>query len=255
MVWDPQKYVQGNYFQHEISEIFRKNFKVKPFGTILDVGCGDGHYTRLLADHYKYSHIIAIDNSKEMIQYANQHHVHKNLSFEESNIEAFQSNIVFDFVLSFWCLHWTDIKKSFPRIVHSLKDGGRFYAVLSSFSNNSILQACQELAKENRYAVLTERYINSEHQYKNYFYTVVNTLTQLPFKQIQIDVKTMRVLFPDIIYFKNLLLTMPFIKTFPLEIRDSLVDDLVSVFRKICQRNYDGALYYETRPIFLEAIK
>lgn len=255
MDWNPENYTKGNYFQIETSEDFRKSFAVEPFGTILDVGCGDGQYSHILANNIKNGHILGIDSSAEMIRHATQHWTSKNLSFETHNIEEYQSPSQFDFILSFWCLHWTNINLSFPNMFNALVNGGRIYAIMSSFSNNSIYQTCYELAKQHRYDILTERYINSKPEYQNFFYRVLNVLLQLPFKQVKLNLKTTHVYFPDISYFKNLLLTMPFIKTFPPEEVDYIIEDLLEVFQERCHRKYGGKLYYETRPIYLEAIK
>ncbi|WP_173238094.1 methyltransferase domain-containing protein [Legionella antarctica] len=255
MAWEPELYLHGNYFQNEISDAFRKCFKVKPCGTILDIGCGEGQYTSRVADTIKHSHILGIDSSEAMINHASRQWARKNLSFEVHNIEELECSQVFDFILSFWCLHWTNIEASLPNIFHALKKGGRVYAVFSSFSDNSILQVWHELAKQNRYADLTDKYINPIHQHTNYFYHVFHVLNQLPFKQVTVNLKTVTVFFPNINYFKNLLLTMPFTSTFPAEIIEGFLEEMVQTFQNICQRKYGGKLYYETRPIFLEAIK
>ncbi|MCL9683880.1 methyltransferase domain-containing protein [Legionella maioricensis] len=255
VAWDPEQYVLGNYFQSEINDAFRKRFKVKPRGTVLDIGCGDGQYTSMLANTVKHGQILGIDSSEEMIRYANLHWARKNLSFEVHNIEEFECAPIFDFILSFWCLHWTRIEESFPNIFHALKEGGRVYAVFSSFSDNSILQVWHELAKQNRYKDLTDRFINPNYQHTKYFYRVLTVLNQLPFKQVKLNLKTVTVNFPNINYFKNLLLTMPFMNTFPAESIEGLLEEMLQAFQTICQRKYGGRLYYETRPIFLEAIK
>ncbi|CAM2802774.1 class I SAM-dependent methyltransferase [Legionella worsleiensis] len=255
MDWNPEHYTKGNYFQNETSEAFRKSLPVQPFGAILDVGCGDGQYSRFLADQLRYGHITGIDSSAEMIRHANRHWANTKLSFEVHNIEHYQPKDQFDFILSFWCLHWTNINLSLPNMFHGLTEGGRLYALFSSFSSNSIYKSCYELAKQHRYPFLTERYLNSSNEYQFYFYRVLNILLQLPFKQLKLDLKTTYVFFPDMSYFKNLILTMPFIKTFPQDEVDSIVDDLLDVFQGYCDRHYGGKLYYETRPIYLEAVK
>ena len=255
VIWDPEQYVRGNYFQNEVNEAFRTRFNVEPFGNILDVGCGDGQYSCLLADKIKQGQILGIDSSTDMINHANQYWARKNLSFEVHRIEEFQPSIAFDFALSFWCLHWTHIDVSFPAIFHALKRGGRLYAVFSSFSDNSILQTWHALAKQNRYRSLTDKYINASNQDGPYFYRVMNIIHRLPFKQVKLNLQTTHIYFPTIDYFKSLLLTMPFMKTFPPEIIDDLIEDMLEAFQLICQRKYAGKMYYETRPVFLEAIK
>lgn len=253
MVWDPEHYVHGNYFQNQISKAFCKKLNFKLFGTILDIGSGDGHNSHLLAEPITQGQVLGIDNSEEMVKHANQHWAHEYLSFEVHNIDKFQQRHVFDFALSFWCLHWTNINKSFPNIFHALKNGGRMYAVFSSFSDNSVLQTWHELAKLKRYHHLAERLNCNQH--RAYFYRVVHILNQLPFTQLKLSLKPARVYFPNISYFKNFLLAMPFIKTFPIEKTENLIEDMLNVFQNNCQRKYNGRLYYETRPIFLEAIK
>lgn len=255
VVWDPEQYVRGNYFQKQVSDLFQKNLKIKPYGSILDIGCGDGQYIHSLAQQLKHGTILGIDNSEDMVQHANQYWACDNLSFETHNIEEFQSPLSFDFILSYWCLHWTNINLAFPNIFQSLKDGGRLYAVFSSFSDNSILQTWQELVKHNRFTELLNPYVNDTAPSHNYFYRVTNIITQLPFKQVQLHVKTIRIPLPNIDFFKNLLLTMPFAKRFPADIIDELIEEMLRTFENMCQRKYNGTLYYETRPIFLEATK
>ena len=228
MTWDPQEYVLGNYFQNEINELFRKQFPVEPFGNILDIGCGDGHYSRILADHFKHSHILGIDNSVDMIRHARQHWASRNLIFEVHNIEDFQSTIAFDFALSFWCLHWTNIHLSIPVIFQALKSEGRFYAVFSSFLDNSILQICYELVKQNRSRGLANMCLDLNKSRKNHFYSVINVLNGLTFKHVKLELKTTYTYFPTIDYLKNLLLTLPFIKRLYPEIIDNFINDLAS---------------------------
>jgi hypothetical protein len=64
-----------------------------------------------------------------------------------------------------------------------------------------------------------------------------------------------RVALPTVDYFKHLLLTMPFMKTFPEDISDDLIKEMSLIFQTICQNKHRGTLYYESRPIFLEAVK
>ncbi|WP_148263596.1 class I SAM-dependent methyltransferase [Legionella drancourtii] len=255
LVWHPEQYLLGNYFQSEVNELFRKRFNIQPSGSILDVGSGDGQYISLLADRLKNGQILGIDSSEEMVTYAKEHWTRKNLSFAVHRIEEYQQSCVFDFILSFWCLHWTQIELSFPNIFNALKLEGRFYAVFSSFSDNSILQAWHELTINSRYMDLAQHNIKAFNLYTDYFYRVFAVLNKLPFKKLKLELETVKICLPSMEHFKGLLLTLPFMKKIPEENQDDLSNTLCDVFQKICQRKYDGELYYETRPIFLEAIK
>lgn len=255
MAWDPKRYILGNYFQTKINEQFRNTFCVQPFGEILDVGCGDGQYTYFLANLYKHSRILGIDNSVEMIHHARQLWTRKNLSFAVQRIEDFQQFDAFDFVLSFWCLHWTKIEEAFPNIFQALKINGYFYAVFSSFSDHSILQIWHELARNGRYCELARNNIQDLQPYINYFYHVLKVTTHIPFRRIRMDLHTLKVELPNIDYLKNLIMALPFMKGIPEATQEDLVANMLDAFQHICQRKYEGRLYYETRPIFLEAMK
>ncbi|MGC1181784.1 class I SAM-dependent methyltransferase [Legionella sp.] len=255
MVWRPEQYLVGNYFQTEVNELFRKSFNIHPFGSILDIGSGDGYYINRLAGFVKSGQILGIDSSAEMVNYAEQHWRRKNLSFEVHRIEDYQSSMMFDFILSFWCLHWTQIELSFSNIFNALKGEGRLYAIVSSFSDNSVLQAWQELIKNSRYSDLAQQNINAFNEYTDYFYRVLTVLNKIPFRKVRLDLQTLRIYLPSMEYFKGLLLTLPFMNTIAEEIQEDLSNTLCDAFQKICQYKYEGKLYYETRPIFLEAIK
>lgn len=255
VTWDPEKYVCGNYFQTQINESFRNHFPVEPFGSILDVGCGDGKYTNMLASHFKKSKILAIDSSENMIKHANQNWARENLFFETYRIEEFKRRQSFDFVLSFWCLHWTNINLAFPNIFQALKTGGRFYAVFSSFSESSISQIWHSLIKKSCYRDLAKKRIELKLREQYYCYRVINVLNRLSYKQVKLDLKTMHIYLPHIDYFIGLVLTLPFINEIPAEIVPDLVYDMSEAFQRMCQNKYNGKLYYVSRPIFLEAIK
>ena len=254
VVWDPKQYVHGNFFQQEINEAFRKRFTKEPFGDILDAGCGDGQYSHLLANTFQ-GQILGIDSSEEMIKHARRHWTCNNLDFEVQRLEDLQRQDAFDFILSFWCLHWTNIDLSFTNLYQTLKPGGSLYAVLSSFSENSISQTWQELAREERYIALAKKIPPSASQQSPYFLRVVNVLNRLPFRQVKLDITNTRVFLPSMDYFRQMLLSMPFMKTIPADMQEQFIDDMTTTFQNNCQRRYHGKLYYETRPIFLEAIK
>ena len=252
--WTPEEYIKGNYFQHEINNLFQKMFNIKLYGDILDVGCGDGKYSRLLADNIPQGQVLAIDSSSCMIKHAKQHWEGGNLFFEIQNIEKYQPQPIFDFIVSFWCLHWTKINLSFAHIYKGLKENGTFYAALYSYTDNSIKQVFYELAvqKNNNYL---KTHINSHNKHGKFLFRVINALARLPFKTFKLNVKKIYIDMPHIDYFRYFLRALPLMKKLPPERVDTLVDELSEVFQLICQRKHQGRLCYETRPIFLEAVK
>jgi 2-polyprenyl-3-methyl-5-hydroxy-6-metoxy-1,4-benzoquinol methylase len=81
--------------------------------SILDVGCGGGDFTRLLAKKYNKAQVVGIDFSKEAINCAKNHPENKdlaNLSFEvPSTLELNQQSKSFDIVTAtLVCHHMND---------------------------------------------------------------------------------------------------------------------------------------------------
>ena len=74
--------------------------------TVLDVGCGIGNSTQVLADTFPAAHIIGADNSPDMLRYARENH--PGLEFIEldaaHDLEKLPEK--YDLVFSNACLQW-----------------------------------------------------------------------------------------------------------------------------------------------------
>jgi len=133
--WDAQAYAQGNRIQEEAALLFLHesgiNFTNK---TILDVGCGTGNITAMLAQTAYCVH--GIDASKNMIEYAQTHENRDNLTFEHCFAEDFITDKKYDCALSIFCLHWIkDKQKAFESINKSLKINGEFFGTIFTSSD------------------------------------------------------------------------------------------------------------------------
>jgi len=78
--------------------------KIKAFQgkSVLEVGCGDGYYTKKIAKYAK--HVLAIDKSPECIEMASQRHS-KNTEFRTISLEKFRSKRKFDTVVFTFSFH------------------------------------------------------------------------------------------------------------------------------------------------------
>lgn len=93
--------------------------------SILDVGCGAGAFTRLLAHHYPKTKVVGIDISQEAIQTAHQQSdrsLYPNLSFELRTHPSFnEPPNSFDVVIAtLLCHHMTD-----DQIIDFIRKGSR----------------------------------------------------------------------------------------------------------------------------------
>lgn len=102
--------------------------------TILDLGCGEGYFTRLMKKKGA-SKVIGVDISKEMIKLARASEKREPLGIKYFVYDTTQLPKLdeFDIVMGTFLLHYskteTQILKMCKNIYKNLKDGGRFIAL------------------------------------------------------------------------------------------------------------------------------
>ena len=113
--------------------------RVEPNSRVLDVGCGSGWATRLLADYAFTGRVTGIDISDEMVQLAcESSKSHRNVEFEVASAEQlpFETN-EFTHAFSMESLYYyRNIPKALTEIHRVLKPGGLFVAVVDLYWEN-----------------------------------------------------------------------------------------------------------------------
>jgi 2-polyprenyl-3-methyl-5-hydroxy-6-metoxy-1,4-benzoquinol methylase len=90
---------------------------------VLEIGCGTGLFTELLADFG--AHILAIDISPDLIELARKRNVDPSkVEFREMSFEGGKLDEPFDVILGSSVLHHLDILRSIERMYALLKPGG-----------------------------------------------------------------------------------------------------------------------------------
>ncbi|XP_031357450.1 juvenile hormone acid O-methyltransferase-like [Photinus pyralis] len=118
----------GKYFMEKIQKLITW----KTNCTILDVGCGPGNVTHdfLLPTLPNQVRIVAIDKSADAIRYANEHYGRSPIAFLQMDVvsPAPQFREYFDYIVSFYCLHFIGEQQSaLKNIYQMLKPGGDFF--------------------------------------------------------------------------------------------------------------------------------
>ena len=101
--------------------------------TVLDVGCGMGHFTLGLAELVgSEGQVIAVDLQPEMLKVAShrvkQAALEERVRFHQCQEDALGVDVAADFILTFWMAHEVGRLEGFMSELHLLlKDNGRYF--------------------------------------------------------------------------------------------------------------------------------
>ena len=102
--------------------------------TVLDVGCGDGYYTRMIKN-LGASKVVGVDISREMIKIAKEKEQKNPLDIEYFIMDALKMEKIgeFDIVTATFLLHYSKSKEELNKICENisknLKSGGKLLAI------------------------------------------------------------------------------------------------------------------------------
>jgi trans-aconitate 2-methyltransferase len=114
-----------------------------PLRHIVDLGCGSGELTRVIAERWPDAQVLGLDNSPQMLARAVQFGIPGRLSFVTENIRNFSGRS--DLIFSNAALQWVDDHgELFPRLASLVNPGG----VLAVQMPYSHVQRSHELIEE-----------------------------------------------------------------------------------------------------------
>lgn len=104
MTWDPALYLAfGDLRTRPAADLLARVPHPSPV-TVVDLGCGPGNATRLLADRWPDADVLGIDSSETMLQRARADH--PDLRFELGNMTEWAPAEPVDVVFANASLHW-----------------------------------------------------------------------------------------------------------------------------------------------------
>jgi len=149
MPWNPEQY---HIFQSERSAPFYdllKLVEIRPKIKAIDLGCGTGELTRVLADVLPESDVTGLDSSFEMLEVARAALLNKstNLRFEQGDLSELTGS--WDLIFSNAAIQWCeDHEKLIPYLFSKLNPGGQLCVQIPSNHNHISHLLIRETAKE-----------------------------------------------------------------------------------------------------------
>jgi len=106
MKWDPAKYTEfSDYRGRPYKDLLGQLVDVEPMN-IVDLGCGPGNMTRLIAQRWPEAQVTGLDSSQEMIAKATATEHEANLNFALADAKQWQPEENLDLLFSNAMLQW-----------------------------------------------------------------------------------------------------------------------------------------------------
>ncbi|MEO5943829.1 MAG: methyltransferase domain-containing protein [Ferruginibacter sp.] len=149
MPWNPQKYNQFKSIRYKPFYDLIELISESDLHKAVDIGCGTGEQTRILAEKFAKTSFTGIDSSKEMLADAESLKTER-LNFELSTTEEFAvSQSKWDLLFSNAALQWSDDhEKLFPALIAHLNEGGQFAVQMPVQNENLLNKILLDLVKE-----------------------------------------------------------------------------------------------------------
>ena len=110
-----------------MAQKFIDRLSINEGSKVLDLGCGNGDITALLAEKVgSKGHVTGVDPNSGVIKTAKQQNKNTNVSFHEGDAESFPSD-QYDLVFSNYVSHFVENKQAmFENVSRNLRPGGQF---------------------------------------------------------------------------------------------------------------------------------
>jgi trans-aconitate methyltransferase len=142
--WDAEDYRENSSMQLVLAGEFLARIPLADDAAVLDVGCGDGKVTALVAARVPRGRVVAIDPSPAMIELAGAQH--PGIDFRVLDVRDLDEAGTFDAVVSFTALHWVIERhdEALQGIRRALRPGGRLTAQFPGAGNAAALLTAAE---------------------------------------------------------------------------------------------------------------
>ena len=180
--WNPDLYLKFDKerIQPTIDLVSRIDFDSP--SKIIDIGCGPGNSTQILAQRWPKSQISGVDNSQAMIDKASYDFPNQDWKLLDAGTDEIKDkyDIVFSNATIQWIPNHNDLLEKFKNI---LTDKGIMAIQLPLFFEMPLGQSIARISKENRWSAITENVndLFTIHDYSEYY----DILSKL-FKTIEI---------------------------------------------------------------------
>jgi trans-aconitate methyltransferase len=150
--WDGIYYASHSKWQFHVASIALGYMQIPNNAKILDIGCGDGRFTKHFAGFFPDSEVLGLDSAPSMVAAA-QANAMPNLSFILGNATNLPFRNQFDRIVAFNSLHWVSkINIALEQMRNALVPGGQILILVAPIQvRHQLHQIIDQVAKQQRW--------------------------------------------------------------------------------------------------------
>jgi trans-aconitate 2-methyltransferase len=259
-IWNAKDYANNSQNQFNWAIELLEKLKLKGDESVLDIGCGDGKITALIAKALPNGKAVGVDSSAQMIKLAETSFISKatpNLSFQLMDARNLAFREEFDIAFSNAALHWIlDQKTVLLGVQRSLKPHGRVLFQMAGKGNaKAILDIFEELLVLPQWQRYFEGFIFPYAFLDSEKYRVL--LLEAGYEPLRVESFPKDMKFPDAEGLAGWVRTtwLPFTQRIPYEQRDSFVKEIVNRYLAAHPTDTKGVIHLGMNRLEVEAIK
>ncbi|MCW5771733.1 MAG: methyltransferase domain-containing protein [Rhodospirillaceae bacterium] len=121
--WDPSQYLKFADHRTRPALDLLARIRAEAPGAVVDLGCGAGNVTKLLAERWPKARVTGIDNAMPMLEKARA--ATPRIAYIHAELDAWQSPAPVDVIYTNAALHWLEGHEAlFPGLMRQLAPGG-----------------------------------------------------------------------------------------------------------------------------------
>ncbi|MCC5015179.1 MULTISPECIES: class I SAM-dependent methyltransferase [unclassified Legionella] len=253
--WPANDYAIGSFIQANIADNYLKYLTIQPTDQVLDIGCGNGAYTRKIVAKIPQGALLGIDASENMLKVAREEmDNYPNVSLEQEDVLTMTFENQFDFIVSFWCLQWCafSIEKAFQAIYRALKPGGKILTLFPS-GDDPFITSYRAVKASGEFPCLAG--FKPPVDYKNLDH-LQERMQALPFKRISIERPKHALPLPSLDVFRKFVNGIAFFHgQIPSDKIPMINEAMVSAYDRECQEKYQGEYWFNLSIYLIRAEK
>lgn len=150
--WNASEYQSISRLQEANAAEQLSRLTVGESDRVLDIGCGNGKITAVIASRIPQGSVLGVDASQNMIRFAQKHYgapIQPNLHFELGDARSLTYHHEFDQIVSFNALHWIPEQDAVLRSIRTALNpkGQALLRFVSAGSRQSIEDVIEEVCQ------------------------------------------------------------------------------------------------------------